>query len=177
MTLFPLVSSIFPSFLNRECVFLLLKDFGRSFRFTTILSQDTRIPRIFSAPNTSIASPITNIPTLILSICYYVSVIMNEREHGCWWMNSRLSHKEGKGEKREAGIRKTRRGKKRKFRVEVKEPPCPRGAWGCPCSLAAGSAVFCSAGAGWPGTAAGKEGLLNRSGRSCLWHTGLSGSF
>ena len=47
-------------------------------------------------------------------------------------MNSRLSHKEGKGEQREAGIRKTRRGQKREFRVEVKEPPFPRGAWGCP---------------------------------------------
>ena len=30
-------------------------------------------------PHTSIASPIANIPTLILSLCYYVSVIMNKR--------------------------------------------------------------------------------------------------
>lgn len=54
---------------------------------------------------------------MLLCVCYY-----EQKKHGCWWINSRLSHKEGKGEKREAGIRETGRGKKRKFQVEVKAP-------------------------------------------------------
>lgn len=96
-------------------------------------------------PHTSIASPIANIPTLILSMCYYASVIMNEREHGCWWINSRLSHKEGKGEKREAGTRETGRGKKRKFQVEVKAPLSegkPGAGSPSPCSLTAQLCCF-----------------------------------
>lgn len=95
-------------------------------------------------------------------------------------MNSRLSHKEGKGEQREAGIReKDKKGAEEGVSSGSKRAPLSEGSLGLspsPCSLAAGSAVFQGAGAGWSGTAVEKEGLFHRSVCTCL-HAGSSGSF